>query len=190
MTDYIRRATIVCDKAGIPDANQLALVLGESAADDRTFRAARYQDTSGNLYAASSTVATGNFEVKAASPLIAPPHAPDADLAAASRAQATIYIHGVNGTEGAVPGRLWVMLAPASASAAEALSLAGVAPVPPVNINSPDAAEIERLDGVGPSLSQAIIDGQPWADPAKLSQIDGISDAMVAGWQAGPGVMV
>ena len=39
-------------------------------------------------------------------------------------------------------------------------------------------------------FAQAIIDGRPWADPADLSQIPGISDAMVADWLADPGLIV
>ena len=50
-TEYKQRATIAVPDPLIPDANQLALALGESAADDQTFGAASYQDAGGNLYA-------------------------------------------------------------------------------------------------------------------------------------------
>jgi len=129
-TSYTHRVTIVCPADLIPDANQLALVLGESPSDDHTFGAPHYEDAGGNLYAVSSTVATGNFQTKAGSPLQAPGHAPDADLVAAARAQAAIYIHGQHGPDGAAPGRLWVSLEPAPGNARAALDVAGVTPVP------------------------------------------------------------
>ena len=48
-TEYKQRATIASPVTHIADANQLALALGESAADDQTFGAATYQDDGGNL---------------------------------------------------------------------------------------------------------------------------------------------
>lgn len=59
----------------------------------------------------------------------------------------------------------------------------------PVNINTDDATTLAtRLPGVGAALSQAIVDGRPWADPAELAHVGGISAAMVAGWQSAPGL--
>jgi len=94
MTQYIQKATIATPAAHIPDANQLALALGESSADDRTFTKASYQDASGNLYAVCSTVAKPIFAQMAGQPLKAPDHAPGMDLAAATRAQALLQING------------------------------------------------------------------------------------------------
>ena len=93
-TAYTQRATIATPLAHIPDANQLALCLGESSADDQTFSTASYQDASGNLYAVASTVAKPIFAQIAGQPLQAPDHAPDMDLAAATRAQALLQING------------------------------------------------------------------------------------------------
>ena len=95
-TIYKQKATIATPAAQIPDANQLALCLGESAADDQTFGTASYQDADGNLYAVCSTVAKPIFSQLAGQPLQAPDHAPDMDLAAATRAQALLQIN--NGT--------------------------------------------------------------------------------------------
>lgn len=125
-TQYTRRVTTVCPEAMIADANQLALVIGESAADYQTFGTPRYEDASGNLYAVSSTVATGTFEGNATSQLEAPDYAPETDLTAAERAQAALYIYGVHGTGGAAPGRLWALVEPALGNAQAAISLAGV----------------------------------------------------------------
>jgi len=92
-TQYMKRATIAAPAAHIPDANQLALALGESAADDQTFTTASYQDADGNLYAVCSTVAKPIFAQLAGQPLQAPDHAPDMDLAAATRAQSLLQIN-------------------------------------------------------------------------------------------------
>ena len=93
-TDYIQKATIATPASHIPDANQLALALGESSADDRTFSTASYQDAQGNLYAVCSTVAKSIFADLAGQPLQAPDHAPDMDVEAATRAQALLQING------------------------------------------------------------------------------------------------
>src|SRR5690554_5671692 len=91
-TQYQLRTTICTPSAHMPDANQLALVLGESIHDDKTFTAANYQDEHGNLYSVCSTVAKPIFAEMAGQPLQAPDHAPDADLEAATRAQALLVI--------------------------------------------------------------------------------------------------
>ena len=95
-TLYQQKATIAAPVSLIPDANQLALCLGESPADDQTFTAASYQDAQGNLYAVCSTVAKPIFSQLAGQPLQAPDHAPEMDLAAATRAQSLLQIN--NGT--------------------------------------------------------------------------------------------
>jgi len=93
-TEYTQIATIAVPEPLISDANQLALCLGESAADDQTFGAASYQDAGGNLYAVCSTVAKPIFAQLASQPLQAPNHAPGVDLEAATRAQARLQING------------------------------------------------------------------------------------------------
>ena len=94
ITMYMQKATIAAPLDLIPDANQLALALGESSADDRTFATASYQDADGNLYAVCSTVAKPVFAELAGQRLQAPAHSPDMDLAAATRAQALLQING------------------------------------------------------------------------------------------------
>ena len=93
-TQYKRRVTIAVPDLMTPKANELALCLGESRSDDQTFGAANYQDAEGNLYAVCSTVAKPIFAQIAGQPLQAPDHAPDMDLAAATRAQALLQING------------------------------------------------------------------------------------------------
>ena len=125
-TDYTNKATIAAPLAHIPDANQLALCLGESSADDQTFGAANYQDAEGNLYAVCSTVAKPIFVQLASQPLQAPDHAPDMDLAAATRAQALLQING--GT--ASPDVIAVILGDRLESAQDHIAALGLTPIP------------------------------------------------------------
>ena len=92
MTDYTYRVTIVVPETHMADANQLALVVGESVNDDRTFLSADWRDASDNAYALTSTVATPNLLAKMGTTLEAPPHAAEADLEAAGRARALLHI--------------------------------------------------------------------------------------------------
>ena len=93
-TAYTQRVTTAVPELLTPKANQIALCLGESSADDQTFTAAPYQDADGNLYAVCSTVAKPIFAELAGQPLQAPDHAPDMDVEAATRAQALLQING------------------------------------------------------------------------------------------------
>ena len=126
MTQYNHRATIATPLAHIPDANQLALCLGESSADDQTFTSASYQDAGGNLYSVASTVANLIFAELAGQPLQAPDHAPDMDLAAATRAQALLQING--GT--ASPDVIAVILGDRKESAQDHIRAMGLTPMP------------------------------------------------------------
>lgn len=62
--------------------------------------------------------------------------------------------------------------------------------LPPVNINT---ASIEVLAasllGIGPALASKIIEGRPWTSANDLSQINGISDSMIANWKSIPGIL-
>ena len=125
-TAYVNKATIATPAAHIPDANQLALALGESSADDQTFSTASYQDAQGNLYAVASTVAKPVFAELAGQPLQAPAHAPDMDLEAATRAQALLMING--GT--ASPDVIAVILGDRKESAQDHIRAMGLTPMP------------------------------------------------------------
>jgi len=108
----------------IPDANQLALCLGESSADDQTFGAATYQDAGGNLYAVCSTVAKPVFAEKASQPLQAPDHAPGVDMEAATRAQALVQINGGIAT----PNVIAVILSGSAERAQDHIAVLGLTP--------------------------------------------------------------
>ena len=121
-TAYTQKATIATPLAHTPLANQLALALGESTADDQTFTTASYQDAGGNLYAVCSTVAKPVFAQMAVQPLKAPDHAPGMDLAAATRAQALLQIN--NGI--ATPDVIAVMLGDRLESAQDHIAALGL----------------------------------------------------------------
>ena len=122
ITQYQQKATIATPAAHIDDANQLALALGESAADDQTFTTASYQDAQGNLYAVCSTVAKPIFAQIAGQPLQASDHAPGMDLEAATRAQALLQIN--NGTAG--PDVIAVILGSTADSAQDHIAALGL----------------------------------------------------------------
>ena len=126
MTKYQQHATIAVPEPLIAEANQLALALGESAADDKTFNTAAWQDAEGNLYAVSSTVAKPIFAQIAGQPLQAPDHAADMDVAAATRAQALLQING--GT--ASPDVIAVILGDRKESAQDHIKAMGLTPIP------------------------------------------------------------
>jgi hypothetical protein len=121
-TEYTQRVTIAAPAAHIPDANQLALCLGESSADDKTFTSASYQDADGNLYSVASTVANPVFAQMAGLPLQAPDHAPGMDLEAATRAQALLQIN--NGIAG--PDVIAVILGSNADSAQDHIAALGL----------------------------------------------------------------
>jgi hypothetical protein len=126
MTQYSHRATIATPLAHIPDANQLALCLGESSADVQTFTTASCQGASGNLYAVASTATKPIFAEMAGQPLQAPEHAPDMDLAAATRAQALLQINGGIAT----PDVIAVILGDRLESAQDHIAALGLISIP------------------------------------------------------------
>lgn len=60
-TIYTHRVTISVPESMIEKANHLAQIMGETAEDINTFKAALYEDANGNKYAVCSTVVTSNF---------------------------------------------------------------------------------------------------------------------------------
>ena len=55
-TEYTHRMTLAVPEPLMPQANQLALIAGESPNDVNTFTEANWKDADGNLYAVCSTV--------------------------------------------------------------------------------------------------------------------------------------
>jgi hypothetical protein len=142
-SEYVYRVTIICPESMVSDANQLAMVLGEGPADELTFRALEYQDDEGNRYAASSTVATGNFQVKATNAIDRPDWDGDrgsrvVNMTGAERAQGAIYIYGMSGTDGPAPGRLWAYIEPSPGNFRAAMGIAKLSRIDDV---PPDAAQ-------------------------------------------------
>jgi len=86
------RITCSCPELLIPDANQYAMCLGFSEADEETYRGLNYVDTKGNLYAAASFDARDEWILFAQAPLQRPTWDKEEriDMVAAERAQATL----------------------------------------------------------------------------------------------------
>ncbi len=89
MSDYKHRMSLAVPQALMSKANQLALIVGESEHDDKTFTTANWQDANGNLYAVCSTVikpvVLGLFGISLAD-ITLPAHAINADVTAAQAA--------------------------------------------------------------------------------------------------------
>ena len=89
MSDYKHRMSLAVPQALMPQANNLALITGLSAADINTFTAANWQDADGNLYAVCSTVikpvVLGLFGISLSN-ITLPAHAVNADVVAAQQA--------------------------------------------------------------------------------------------------------
>ena len=64
--------TIICPEAHVGDANQLAMVLGESPADGLTFGVPGWQDDEGARYAAASLQVSCDWIAAAGRPLVRP----------------------------------------------------------------------------------------------------------------------
>lgn len=88
-SDYKHRMSLAVPQALITKANQLALIVGGSSDDDKTFSDANWQDKDGNLYAVCSTVikpvVLGLFGINLSS-ITLPAHAINADVTAAQQA--------------------------------------------------------------------------------------------------------
>ena len=88
MSDYKHRMSLAVPQELMPQANNLALIAGLSAADINTFTTANWQDKDGNLYAVCSTVikpvVLGMFGVSLSN-ITLPNHAINADVSAAQQ---------------------------------------------------------------------------------------------------------
>jgi hypothetical protein len=87
------RITAACPAPMMPDANQLAMALGESTADAETYRNPSWQDADGNLYAAASFEARDEWIAAAQQPLQRPAwdtHPYQINMTGAKRAQAAL----------------------------------------------------------------------------------------------------
>lgn len=89
MSEYKHRMSLAVPQALMAKANQLALIVGVSEHDDKTFAAANWQDKDGNLYAVCSTVikpvVLGLFGISLTD-ITLPAHAINADVVAAQQA--------------------------------------------------------------------------------------------------------
>ena len=100
MSDYKHRMSLAVPQVLMAQASQLALIVGESEHDDKTFTTANWQDKDGNLYAVCSTViksvVLGLFGISLTN-ITLPAHAINADVTAAQQAmdKVVMYDQGV-----------------------------------------------------------------------------------------------
>jgi hypothetical protein len=101
-TQYTDRLTLAIPESLMDAANQLALIMGESAADVNTFTQANWQDVSGNLYAVCSAVSKSTVvnALSSGLPDPLPAHADSADVALAQQALDAIEVYGEGVTVG------------------------------------------------------------------------------------------
>lgn len=103
MSEYIHRITVAVPQALMTQANQLALIVGVSEHDDKTFTTANWQDKDGNLYAVCSTVikpvVLSMFGISLSN-ITLPAHAINADVVAAQQAldKVVMYQEGITVT--------------------------------------------------------------------------------------------
>lgn len=103
MSEYKHRMTLAVPDSLMPQANQLALIVGVSEHDDKTFTTVNWQDKDGNLYAVCSTVikpvVLGLFGISLTD-ITLPAHAINADITAAQQAldKVVMYKQGVTVT--------------------------------------------------------------------------------------------
>lgn len=101
MSQYTHRMTLAVPELLMSQANQLALIAGESLDDVNTFTQASYQDTEGNKYAVCSTVIKPIVLSLLNTPLAdSPLQAEGADLTQAQQAmdKSVMYEQGVTVT--------------------------------------------------------------------------------------------
>ena len=86
--------TIAVPAAHVADANNYAMALGYSTADEQTYAEPSWQDASGNLYSAASLVTSNGFVSTATSTLQRPAWDTEQyiSMAAANRAQALVVV--------------------------------------------------------------------------------------------------
>lgn len=130
MSGWIMRVTICVPEAMRHDANDLAMVLGSSAADAGTFGAAAWVDAEGNGYCVASTLARATFSAAAGTALQRPDWDAREDgeayvisMAAARRAQAALVIYDADAPRTAAPD---IILAVIADDPVQAVSVAGL----------------------------------------------------------------
>jgi len=95
MTLFPHILVIAVPNRMMPQANQLALVMGESKYDDQTFKTASWVASDGTLVSVQSTrVKEGYLDPLGASALSAPVHSPEVNLSAAEEARSVVSMSG------------------------------------------------------------------------------------------------
>ena len=184
MTDYRYHIALLVPASQIEPANEAAAALTGRPPDERTFRdepGRRYLDDEGATFLIAGPTPMKDEHV-AALPLLASQFNVDAEWE-------TIAIWD-GGRQPLTTVEAW----------AEGLGLVKeVVPDEPepviddgefepdtgelINVNTADSGELQKLEGVGPSLAQKIIDDRPYSTIDDLTRVSGVSEGMVDGWR-------
>jgi len=119
------RITVACPEALISDANNLAMVLAKSEADNLTYREPIWKDANGNFYAVTSFEVTEDWVTRAQAALVRPEWDVNniIDMDAANRAQAALIFEVFPNIPAVAATGLSALAGP---RAHEALSLMGL----------------------------------------------------------------
>lgn len=124
MRQYSHRISLVVPEAFMAQANQLALIAGESPEDVNTFTNANWQDTQGNLYAVCSAASTPIVLNMLSSGLPTQPSDSKADYTLAQQALDKLVVY----EDGVLPNSSKIVMA-VDIPPLEYLTLIGLTPV-------------------------------------------------------------
>ena len=104
MSEYKHRLTLAVPELLMAEANQLALIAGESANDDKTFTKAGWADEAGNLYAVCSTISKPIVLELLTKGLPVAQESEGIDYALAKQALGKVVVlaEGINATSGSI----------------------------------------------------------------------------------------
>ncbi len=119
----MKRITIAVPEQSTEAMNELALVLGSGPGDAETYIHATWTDGA-NLYAVCCDVVADDYIDRLTGTLVAPAHAPDADMALAGIARDAIVIGGT-----ASPLHIAVIVGPHDADPMEQVTALGLTAV-------------------------------------------------------------
>ncbi|MCB2117901.1 MAG: hypothetical protein R3D85_16350 [Paracoccaceae bacterium] len=122
------RVTVACPAAFVSDAAELAMALGFSVADRRTYDQVQFEDAAGNRYACASAMVSDSFVARAMSRLGRPvwDGGRAVNMTGAARAQAMIALIGPKDDPAARPDRITAIAGDDGLAAIRAMGLTAI----------------------------------------------------------------
>jgi len=156
---------------GVGEATAKKIVAGRPYASVDDLAKAGVSKSTIEKLRSGATVSASAARTPAPTPPPASPSAPATSAAPPAPAPATPPA----AQPSAAPAAPAASAAPATHAASSSKS-AKLAPGQKVNINTATKEQLEMLPGIGPSKSQAIIDGRPYAKPEDIMKVKGIKE--------------